>query len=175
MINLLPQKEKQEIKKEKELKETIILGFLASFFLFSFCLILFFIKLDIDKKLYKQEALLNQEKDKFEASEAKNLEEKITALNRDVIILNSCYQNKIYLSDVFEELSGAIPPEVYLTSISYNKKDRELGILGFAPKREDLSQLKQNLENSGRIKDIYFPASNWVKSENIDFFIKFGI
>lgn len=175
MINLLPQKEKQDIQKEEQLKQVIIFGFLALFCFIFFYLILLFVKFDINKRLHQQEEALKQEEEKFEMSKTKNLEEEIALLNKDIAVVDSYYKNKFYLSDIIEELSEIKPSQIYLTNISYNVESREVGVLGFSPKRENLSALKQNLEQSEKIKDIYFPASNWIKAENIDFFIRFKI
>ena len=75
MINLLPQKQKDELKQEENFKLTLILGIVTLASLICFALILFSIKISIGGQLSYQKIFLEQKK--AESSQLQNLEEKM--------------------------------------------------------------------------------------------------
>jgi len=172
MINLLPPKQKEILLKEKQFRQTIIFGLMIIFCFFFFCLILLLIAKDMDKKLMVEQFLLKKEQEKFALSEAKTLEEKITQFNKIILGLNSYYKNDFYLSDIFFKLAEIKPSQIYLTDFSYNSNDKKITLFGVAATRSLLSEFKEQLEKTDIFYDIYFPASNWIKSKDINFFIE---
>lgn len=175
MINLLPPKEKQTLLKERQFREVLILGIIISFFFSLLSLVLFCIKSDLDNKFVLQQEVFTQRNKKLEISKAKDLENKVVALNQTLSNLISFYQNRFYLTPFLEEFSQTIPPGVYLTSISYHQEENKVDISGFSPNRDILFEFKENLEAKESFKDIYFPPSNWISPTDIDFSASFEI
>jgi len=179
MINLLPQKQKDELKQEENFKLTLILGIVTLASLICFALILFSIKISIGGQLSYQKIFLEQKK--AESSQLQNLEEKMKSLNSILKELNSFYQNEANLVEVSRLISGFLPREVYLTTLHFNKaagleKEKysgEVFLAGFAPSRETLTVFKKNLEKE--FKEVYFPPENWVKPTDISFTATFKV
>jgi len=179
MINLLPQKQKDELKQEENFKLTLILGIVTLASLICFALILFSIKISIGGQLSYQKIFLEQKK--AESSQLQNLEEKMKSLNSILKELNSFYQNEANLVEVSRLISGFLPREVYLTTLHFNKaagleKEKysgEVFLAGFAPSRETLTVFKKNLEKE--FKEVYFPPENWVKPTDISFTATFKL
>lgn len=170
MINLLPLQQKEELLEEKKLKLVLILGITFLAFLLSLFLIFFSIKISIEGKLFAQGALLGQKE--IESAQTKDLEEQIKNLNLTLSDLDSFYQNQISLIEMMEKISKALPAKAYLTSLDLDQLGK-FSLAGYSPSREILIEFKKNLEDEQRFKDIYFPPSNWVIPNDINFTASF--
>ena len=183
MINLLPAQYKEELKQEEGWKLVLILEILVLIFLICLTLILFSVKIFISGQLEAQKILLFQEEKKFEESQIKNMEEKITISNQTLLELNSFYQSQTNLTEILEKISEILPINVYLTTLNFNpltateneKHAAQISLSGFSPTREILLEFKKNLEKEQTFEEIYFPPSNWVKPTDIDFSVNFKI
>lgn len=175
MINLLPPKQKEEILDEKKFRIILILEILVLAFLISLFLMMLSVKIYITGQAASQKILADLEKEQFEKSEIKDFEKEINSLNQEILRLNSFYQNQYRWSDLLENLSAVVPQGGYLNTISLNplpkeeEKLAEVSLSGFSPTREALSDFKKRLETNSYFKEVSFPASNWVKSKDIDF------
>lgn len=180
MINLLPLTEKENLLLEKKKRIAIILWILVLFFLICLILILFSIKIYIQSQVESQRTLLVEAEKEFEQSEIQELRAKINSINSTLTKLDSFYQEKIYFSQVLEEISATLPQGMYLTGFSVipplNKENGiKVSLSGFAPTVEHLIELKNNLDEDPNFKETSFPPENWVNPEDIDFFITFKI
>lgn len=170
-INLLPQIIKTEIFEEKIKKLVIILGTLIFILLLSLTLTLFLINNRLLKKVNFQKNLIEFKKSQFEVSEFKNLREKIILANKNLLKLDTFYQEKISLVEIFEKISEILPQKIYLHNFLFKKEGAEISLSGFSPDRENFLELKNNLERE--FVDIDFPLQSLMEPAN--FQIKFKI
>jgi len=181
MINLLPPLEKEKLLLERKRKLIIILWIFVLSFVFYFILILLPIKFYIQGQVEYQRIILQEVKKEFEQSGVQDLQEKIDSANLALTKLDNFYQNKIYLVEILEKISGALPQETYITDLSaiLFETDEELelrvSLSGFAPTREILFNLKKNLEEEKDFKKVHFPPTNWVEPFDIDFLVNFEV
>lgn len=182
MINLLPPENKKELLKEEQYKIVLILGIFILFFLVSFSLILFSIKIYVSGQLEVEKEFVEQSRKEMEFSEIERLEKEIGSLNEDILELELFYQNQISLTEILEEISFVLPSGVYLKTISINpskEKDSKflVSLSGFSSTRELLSEFKTNLEEKKELfkGKIDFPPSTWTKPVDIDFSLNFKI
>jgi len=182
MINLLPPLEKEELKKEESWKQTMILGILVLIFLISFSLVLFSIKFYIIGEVEAQKILYQQREKELRNPRIQSLQKNLISFNQILLQLDSFYRNQLKLTGTLEKISNTLPPGLYLTNLSLipqssDKKDWRLvcNMSGYAPTREALLDLKENLENEELFGEIYFPPANWVKSTDISFVVSFKI
>lgn len=173
MINLLPPQQKKEIEKEEKFKLVFILGLLILVFFLFVALILFSIQIYLSGRLLSQNIIFEAAQKRFEIPEIQDFQREIIALNQNIQELDSFYQNQIELTKILERISQIVPPGVYLTNFSWQKETSEIKILGFAPSREDLFKLKENLEGTDYFFSINFPPANWLKPKDIDFQVIF--
>jgi Tfp pilus assembly protein PilN len=178
MINLLPPFQKEELEREEHLKSILISGVVFLAFLCSFFLILFSIKNILLARLEIQKIILEQEKKQLEIFRIENLEGDIKKYNLQLSKLVSFYQNQVPFTEALEKISQTIPPNAYLTNLSLNLVSEEkyiakVSLSGFCPSREELIQLKENLEKEKSFAEIDFPTSNWLSPES--FVISFKI
>ncbi len=180
MINLLPSKEKEEILQEENWKLIMILGILLSIFLISLSLILFSIKIFVSGEVEAQKIIFEAREKEFKSPQMQGLQEGLVAFNKNLLQLDSFYQNQLDLTEILEEISQTIPPEIYLNNLSIvpqrgEEKIINCNLAGFSPTREILLIFKENLEKETEFHDIYFPSSCWVKTADINFTIRFKI
>ncbi|MCH8741390.1 PilN domain-containing protein [Patescibacteria group bacterium] len=167
MINLLPSQYKEEFAIEETRRLVIILGFLLFFSFLSLVLVLFSIRIYISGELQGQQTLLTAEKEKFEAKEIRDLENKVRIFNQRIFLLDEFYDKQIGLTAVFNKIITTVPQEIYLTNLSYSEKASQVVLSGFAPSRDTLFQFKRNLEKD--FQDVYFPPNSWIPSTDIEF------
>ncbi|MDP2910551.1 MAG: PilN domain-containing protein [bacterium] len=178
MINLLPPQEKEVILSEAKKKIAIIIFFLILFFFACLILISISIRVYLQGYIESEKSSLAQSEKEFSQSESQNLQERIKSINSLIKELNSFYSQRIYFSETAERISKTLPENFYLTNFSLvlsGEKEISVSLSGFAPLREDLFKFKENLEAEEGFKDISFPPANWVKAQNIDFYVTFKI
>ena len=182
MINLLPPEEKKKLLLERKRKIITIFWLLILFFIFCLILFLFSAKIYLRNELKSEKAVLETANKETEQSEIQNVRQRIKSANLNFKKLNSFYREKIYFSDILEEISKIVPQDIFLTEISINssvtekkKLITEIFLSGFSPTREILFNFKEKLQNDNYFKEIYFSPSNWVKSADINFFINFKL
>jgi len=175
MINLLPPEQKEELFQEKRFKLVLILGIVILAFLVSLALILFSIKISLLADLEIQKIYFEQREKKLKSPGIRELEKKIKNYNLTLSKLETFYQGQLDLTSMLEKISQTLPQETYLTSLNFNPQISQFTLTGFSPDREKLLQLKENLEKTEGLKEIYFPPANWLQATDINFFINFKI
>jgi len=175
MINLLPPQFKEELKKEKEWKIILNLEIIFLIFLTSFALILFSIKFYSQSQLISQKVLVNSEEKNIKDSQFYPFLEKFNLINQDIPKILSFYQKEKYPSEILENVFEIIPPSMYLTNLSWQKKDSQIILSGFCPNREVLLEFKKNLEERKEFKEIDFPLQSLIKKTDIYFTVRFKI
>lgn len=181
MINLLPPEEKEELLLEQKKRIIIILGILVLFFLICLFLFSFLVKIYLEIQVVSQKELFQEIEKGSLQSEMQGLKSKITLINQDLTKLEQFYKEKIYFSEILEKISQTIPRDVYLTNFSATISPAEkkslikIFLSGFAPTREILFEFNKKLEEESDFKNISFPAANWIKPRDINFFVSFEI
>lgn len=182
MINLLPPQEKENIQGEKKLRMILNSGILFLVFLISFSLILLAIKIIISSQVEIQSIILERGESEFQKSQIKEFQKIIDSSNETISELNSFYRREIDFTYILEEISRTLPEKTHLINIFFSSqtdKDGErilnCNLSGFSSTREILLQFKKNLENEDNFKEVYFPPSNWIAPNDINFSINFKI
>jgi Tfp pilus assembly protein PilN len=169
VINLLPQNEKEILLWERRQRMVILLGIIPLLFFFSFALSLFAGWFRVQGAADGEEFLLEAEKKAFELSRFKEVQAKADSYQKTLVSLSAFGKQATILNVLVESLAKAMPENIYLTSLSYNREKAEVQISGFAPTRTDLYRFKQNLEKEPFFQSVDFPAGNWIKAANINF------
>lgn len=175
MINILPPKEKEILRNEENKKIILIIGILVSLLLICLIFILASIEIFISGRVEAERIINEREEEESEISEIRHFSEKIDSVNKTFSDLSSFYKNQIKAIGLFSEISETIPEGIYITLFSYQKDTSRISISGFSTDREGLLRFQKNLEQKDKFKDIYFPPSTWIKSENINFNLFFNI
>ena len=113
MINLLPPQEKQLFLLSRKKKLVIILWIFILFSLVVFLIVLCFLKFYLQSELNSQKAIFQQEEKMFKQSEIQKLQEQINSANLVLVKLDAFYENKVFLVEIIEKLSGNLPDGIY--------------------------------------------------------------
>lgn len=187
MINLLPQKAKQELAQEQRFRLLLILLFMATVALVSFALMLVVIKVYGTGAVLAQEskiALLQEHVFKDNAVLGE-----IEAFNETTSQISRFFKSSRSISVILQSLEEILPTGLYLTAFDYDPpgiraqgKGQEpvelparISVAGFASTREALFAFRESLEKHPRFSDLSFPASNWVLPEDIRFSFQVSI
>ena len=176
MINLLPPDEKKRIAEEKRKKLTAIIWFLILFFILIFVLILYSLDFYISGEIDTQKTLMNMNEKTLEESGFKDFQQEMIESNSTFKKLSGFYKKRYSLIKVIDEISGTLPNGIYLDNLNIDVLEDhfKVNISGFSLEREILFNFRKKIEEAG-FNDINFPASNWVKSNNINFSAAFTI
>lgn len=113
-----------------------------------------------------EEEINSLEKDKPQTS--RQLEEHITKINKDLNQITKIQEEYLNLPLFFSDLFPKIPSPLQINQITFSKDD-QLKIRGWAPKRDDLISLKENLEQSSYLSEVSIPISLLAQPEDITF------
>ncbi len=98
----------------------------------------------------------------------------IEKTNQTLEKINRIQKNHKYYSWLLAALSDLIPEGVRLESISIGQ-DGQAVLYGFAPKRDQVIVIKENLEQSKLFDDIFSPLANLTRQEAVNFYFKFKL
>ena len=173
MINLLPQKEKDELLLKRIKNLVLVLGSIVVIALICLIFVLLSIKFYILTEVDSQKFLLQDTQKKYESPDVVNLKNAIQKYNNSLPIIASFYQNEIYLSDVLSGISEIQKPAgLYFTNISLDNqqaKSVKVSISGTSATRESLITFQKSLENQPKIKNILFSPESWINPVKVNF------
>jgi len=189
-INLLPEKEKKELKMEEIRKKIFVLLVFVLIFLIILIFISFCLKLYISPLARSFQAEIKNKKEVIASPQFQNFKQTIIEANLNLSKIEKFYENQIFLAPILEKLSNLTPKTIYLTNFSFkkirkekkqNKKETkkkieifaEIHVSGSAKNREDLFFFKKALEAEQAFEDVYFSPSSWVKPRDIEFSLSF--
>jgi len=166
MINLLPNKEKEELRLEEQKKIILILGIQILILFVSLLLVLFSIDIYISSQVNVQKIIFSQEEKKFGESEAKIFQEKLEFLNQDISNLSSFYKNQINLTEILNKISNILPSGISLNYFSFITDTSQISLVGSAPDRETLLKFRENIEKEKKFSQIEFSSNSWLDPTN---------
>ena len=179
MINILPPKEKELLRLEQTKNLVIILGFVAMVSLICLIFILlsvkYYILSSVDRqKLISQEVAKQHQSPNF--TEFKNI---IVRYNKILPETVSFYKNEVYFSDMLSVISGIERPEaLYFNKIYIDRDEKggktKISVFGFSDTRENLLLFQKKIQESQKIKNIYFAPESWINPKDINFSFTFN-
>lgn len=185
MIDLLPQKAKQELQQEQRFRLLLILLFVFTVVLVCFALMLGGIRAYVMRSLSVQESKIALLQERFSKDNPVLVE--IQAFNTTTAQISRFLKGSRSVSLILESLEGILPAGVYLTAFDYDppgvqtkggekqQVGARISAAGFAKTREALFAFRESLEKHPLFSELSFPASNWVLSQDIRFSFQVGI
>ena len=172
MLNLLPPKQKRELRLDLLNQAIVAFGIAAILVVLILTLVLAIALFYLNINLAQLEKELISWQAKSEIKELENLEEKVKEVNRDVAFLEECQEKRVEFSLILENLAKQVPSGIRFNNMSLEKSGKA-SIRGYALTRDILLTFKNNLERAPYVSDFDFPLSNLTKSEDIDFYLNF--
>lgn len=174
-LNLLPPKEKENLKLTKINRLIIFYSgiifvlLLIFIILISSTLLFLTIQLKVIEKLVALE-----EKSPFSLA-TKNKEKEITLVNQKLKMIDKIQSDHQKYSIILEDLAKMIPPGAQLSSFSFDNQTKKASLLGYALERNSLLVLKESLEKFPKFTALESPISNLLKQKDINFRFSFLI
>jgi len=172
-INLLPEKNKNEIREEKSFRNIVGRELAFIFPVILLVMILFSVKLILGIQEQGLEKSYNDEQFQGSQQDLKKYEDKFRETNLKSNLISKVQENHLEWTGVLVKLSQAVPDEVSITGVA--NKDYQIFLMGRAKNRERLLALKEAVNNSECFTGVNMPLSNLVSKENIDFQMDFEI
>ena len=174
MINLLPPQEKRRLAQEEIQRMIIIWGFVIAAFLASFTMAILFTATQVNWRVDVQELLLDGLRKELEDSSTAKLRKELVDANRLLSDAEPLLDGG-RVSGIFDLIAVHLPQGVYITGLSYSDSPGTLNLEGFSPTRNALLAFKSSLEEDSFFSVVEFPASNWIKPEDINFRVNLTI
>jgi len=174
MINLLPPFRKQDLKREFMWRR------LAIFFWMLFFVLIIFSGLLTTTWLYtniQHQAiayLVQIEEGSNQGQKIKEIEQKIKETNIELKYLDQLELNQEPTFKIINDLSSFPSRNITFHAISLNRATQKGLIEGFAKNRDDLLNLKQNMEQSNNFSQIDLPLSSLLKDKDLNFSLSFS-
>lgn len=179
MINLLPEKEKQELFLGKKEKLATIFGLSILIILICLILILLSIKfyllteVDIQKEKLKE---IESQKD------ISGFEEHLSIIKNQNDFLEQIdilYSDQIYFYNILNVVLNIPKPEnLNFTSFALNRPDNNtinVSVSGTSASRDDLLLFKKNIEEVEEVKNLAFSSASWISPKDVKFSLTFQI
>ena len=173
MINLLPAQQQQKLLIIRRTKLINIIGLLALLFVLSLLLGVLALKFRLQGELVLAQALEGAARIELIKPENIQLKKDLLELNRklkQILTLEQQYQPG---SEILKTLSALTPTGLTYNSLLFDRQANKVTLTGLAKQRAELLLFKQELEKALTFSAIDFPAVNWVKATDINFFITF--
>lgn len=176
-LNLLPPKERKGLyfRKITWLIWIYVGQLLIAFLIFALLLGLIWFFLSSQIKIVEEE--LNSYEVGIKKEALAELEEKIAQANAKITAIEKLQNEHKYSSLLFEEIVALMPTGTKLENINIQtqpatKKEpakTKLALSGYAPRRENVLEIKDCLEKSIYFTEVESPLSNFVKATEINF------
>ncbi|MBU0546995.1 hypothetical protein KKA72_02435 [Patescibacteria group bacterium] len=186
MINLLSPQKKTVLEQEEKLRLVSALLIIFCLSLLSFVLIMLSVKFYISGELEAQQIVFSQRQ--LERNRFQSVAQDIDSQNIYLSQIQTFYQENFTRSDILDRISQALPQNTYLTNLNISsvfeaKSNKDIksekylliSLIGFSPTRDIVLKIKDNLEKQERFQEVYFPPSNWVKPDNVEFSVSFEV
>lgn len=174
MINLLPEEDKNLIKKEHSRRLALVIGVVT--FIFICVAILFLIPsyffLSSEKNISREQ--ISSALQRFDREKAQKIETEITDFNAELVSFSQKETGLLAISSNIRQILKARSNSIKIEGIFYQKKGASqpngvISLQGKADNRNSLLSFIKNLEVAGGVKGVESPASNLLKENNISF------
>lgn len=174
-INLLPTIEQRELKLMFFARRLSNFWFWLIGSLIIFFLLALATRFYMDGMINDTESKIAQDKSVLDSSEYKELQDEILLLNKNIKEIKNLQSQHYYWSSALVHLANAIPPDMQLNQVIFDRVTLKMEITGQAKTRESVIALWANILKSEYFKNINFPLTNLEKAEDADFAYTFYV
>lgn len=89
----------------------------------------------------------------------KKTEDGINTINQKLKKIDSVNSQKIFWSDLLNELAKSTPIQIQIKTLSMSQDNKKLNLTGFAETRNDIAKFKEKLEKSQYFTNVTFTSS----------------
>lgn len=175
-INLLPQSKQQEFYYHRLLGSLVRLFWIAGS---SFVLVLlaqFGTRVYLEHEINIVQEKAEQVKRASNKDENAKLKKQIQAINSEIVDYTNAAKDAPKWSNVIVAFSKLVPDKVYIQSFVVDSAKRQVSINGFAPDRESVIALYNNIAGATeQFSGIDYPLENVSKPTDVQFHFTFTV
>ena len=180
MINLLPEKQKEELLFQKNRNLVVVLGSMAIIVLVCLALILLSLKFYILQIARSEESTLDETRSQYQTKDFLDLTTSLKKYNAELSRADNFYKRQVYMSNGLKTIVTVERP----IGIIFNSVDLQNGqsgdgiqanIHGQSDTRENLITFKTNMEKQKGITNVYISPDDLIKPANINFYMTFNV
>ncbi|MFH1968300.1 MAG: hypothetical protein ABIJ84_02855 [bacterium] len=174
MLNLLPPNEKKLLAQERQKRLFIVLCFELIVFLVCIFLVLLAIEFYSLGELASQNFLLQQASAENQSAEFSYFKDAMQGYNNELVLVDSFYKKKKFFGDASNTLLQVQRPAgLYFIRFSMQSQEQsndiKVVVTGVSDTRENLIIFKNNIEATGKIRNVAFSPASWINQKNITF------
>lgn len=169
MINLLPQKDKDELLLLRIKNLALVFSGIILIFLICLILVLLSMKFYLLTQVDYQKFLLETTQKKYETPEISNYKAIIKKYNDSLPLVLNFYKNEKYFSDVLAIISEIPRPNGLIFTSILLREQNKISISGTSNTRADTIVFQKSLESQPKIKNVSFSANSWINAVNNNF------
>ena len=176
MINLLPDWEKLQLKRNAFYKKVLVILLFAIIAAAFLDLSLFVLARHLKSKTEASHLIVVQKEEQFRETNFADFKKVAAQLNQYLSVVQKTWQNQTSPSQLFEKLSRLTPAGLYFSSFAFDGAPAfKISIMGGAQSREDLFAFKNTLEQESQFKAVYFLPYSWIQAKEPDFTLQFSL
>ena len=149
-------------------------------FLIFLILVLFSVKFYVLTQAEYQEEILTSVKNNYQTPDFLFFKDVIQKQNLSLKIADAFYKKESYVSDILKIISEINRPAGIRVHDITVSRQAQSGIMlvtmsATSDTRDNLVAFKNVIEKDKRIKNLYFPPNNWIKSSDVSFNMTFEV
>ncbi len=174
VINLLPKEEIRELKLEQV--STQVAGFFIWVVVSLAVVLVLAITGDIllTQRINEVKADIEVREEALSNASTRQLENEVTALNKQIKFIEKYRAGHYYWSNAYEELSRFLPNDTYLTSVNMDREGQVV-VNGVAGTRDSVIAFWSAVKKSSFFENVNFPLTNLEKDVDANFTFTFYI
>ena len=182
MINLLPESDKKELRREYLRRKIVVIGFFVFVTVLTGIVLLVpvFWLLDFQEENYKEQLSFSEQR--FSLSGSREIISDIKDLNFKLIAFAKNQKERKEISWIIEELVNMKPKNIKIKGFTYREgiegddnKGDEVTVRGFSDTRGDLLNFVEDLRGKEEFSGVSLPTSSLLTKGDVDFLIIIAI
>ncbi len=174
MINLLPEEEKELIKREYKRRLIVVIGIFLFISVFSAVILLLPSYLPLSSQKQSFESQLDAAKQRLSREKADEIESSVRGLNDRLAFFSQQGENTRQISALIKQILSVKSPSIKLLTFAYQKgtqekKNEQMLIQGTATTRNAFLAFTKALETMSGVSEVQSPPANLMKDENLEF------
>lgn len=170
IINLLPKAKQKEFNSRKVFRSVLVLFGITGFTFFLIIMAQFASRLYMEYELQRIAREIDRIKSVSNKEENAELKKRVQGINNQITDYNTLAKDAPKWSNALRAFSEVIPDNVYIQSFVADVVKRQVAIQGFAPSRESVIQLYNNIvADREHFSSIDYPLENISKPTDVQF------
>lgn len=175
-MNLLPKLKQQELAYEKLFYSVSVACVIAVIFIAIGVVVQFGVHTYLDRQINSIAGEIDAMKRTANKTENAAVKQQIKVVNSQIENFSDLINKAPQWSGVFAAFLQDVPPDIHITQVTANAEKKEITINGYAPTRELVEELYNNINaDKDHFKEINYPLENVSQPTDVKFTFTFTV